>query len=67
MTKQKLEPKYLIMDGRAMTDIDKATVLCCAATLEEAREDAKDFGEAVIVSNESENITEKDIIEYINN
>jgi hypothetical protein len=55
-------PKYLIMDERARQDMDSATVICSAWTLEEAQKDAKEYN-GVIVDNSSENITEKDIIE----
>ncbi len=60
------QPKYLIFDARAMTDLDGATVITSANTIEEARQDVKDFGQdACIFSNESENLTEKDFIEYV--
>lgn len=40
---------YIIYDGRACMscdypDTDRASILCCAETLEEARDDAKNFG-----------------------
>ena len=37
-------PRYLIMDGRAIHNLDDATVLACSSTLQEAKRDAQDFG-----------------------
>ena len=43
------ENSYWIMDGRALLDIDSATVLCTSNTLEEAVEDEKMFDDCCIV------------------
>lgn len=40
---------YYIYDGRYWTDPDRALVMTICDTLEEAREDVKDYGDAVIV------------------
>ena len=36
---------YLIMDGRAHTDIDRALVMECCDTLKEAKKNAREYGE----------------------
>lgn len=44
-----IEPPYLIMDGRARTDVDAALILSTADTLVEARTLVRQYGDAVIV------------------
>jgi hypothetical protein len=43
---------YLVMDGRARYDIDRALVCTVAETLEEARADRPMYGDAAIVEAE---------------
>ena len=45
-----IRKQYILYDGRACggRDTDDAQVLCCATSLKEAREDAKDFGDGAI-------------------
>ncbi len=38
------DPRYLIMDERAINDVDDAVVLACASDMKEALRDAKDLG-----------------------
>lgn len=51
-------PKYLIYDARYRFDEDRATVYCTADTLEEARDDVKEYGDCVIVESETGEIIE---------
>ena len=44
---------YLIMDGRAHYDVDVASVLDTADTLDEARREVKRWGDAVVVDAET--------------
>ncbi len=43
------ENKFLLMDGRAWFDIDKAVVFEICDSIEEARKNKKTYGDAVIV------------------
>lgn len=45
----KKENKFLLMDGRAWFDIDKAVVFEICDSIEEARKNKKTYGDAVIV------------------
>ncbi len=45
MSKKK---QYIIYDGRAIYNEDAASVLCCAETLKEAKNDCKMYGEACV-------------------
>ena len=42
-------PRYLLMDARARTDWDSATVFECCETLEEARESKDDYGTDTVI------------------
>lgn len=45
----KKENKFLLMDGRAWFDIDKAVVFEICDSIEEARKNKKTYDDAVIV------------------
>ncbi|WKZ19755.1 MAG: hypothetical protein QY310_04140 [Candidatus Jettenia sp. CY-1] len=47
------EHKFLLMDGRAWFDVDKAVVFEVCDSIEEARENKKTYGDAVVVKAEA--------------
>lgn len=55
---------YIVYDGRAMYDVDSASVFTTANSLKEAREDAKSYGEGVIYSY-AEDGTDEQFEEYV--
>ena len=57
MSKSKIPP-YVIYDGRYRFDEDGALVCCCCETIEEAREMAPYYGDAVIVDSKTGEIVE---------
>ena len=59
-----MEPKYLIFDQRAEYDLDSATLLDTADTLEEAREAAMLQGGGCIFEN-AKKITDYHLVESI--
>jgi len=40
---------YIIYDGRAMANVDDATVMETCDSLKEAKEDMKDFGDGCVI------------------
>lgn len=56
---------YIVLDARAMHDMDDATVFGFARSLEEAREICHSNGEGVIYHNSLPNLNEGDFVEYV--
>lgn len=48
LKKFKKKKLFIIYDARATYDVDKATCLCTADTLKEAKEDCEDYGESCV-------------------
>lgn len=57
--------KFIVMDGRAMNDMDDAIVLGFAHSIQEARELALSNGDGVIYRNTLPQLTEDAFVEYV--
>lgn len=65
------ETLYIVYDGRAMYDVDEASVFCTADSLDEAITDAKDYGEGVVYRYDIDpkdgvTLINEEFMEYVN-